>query len=125
MFQLSKKRAREIVTLLNPRSIESLADVIALIRLSTDLQDRFIENKKRRVHPIYDSVTKKTRGIVLYQDQILELCRRVGIENPRQYIKRPQDIPVPEIKDELKSLSGYTLCRGHAIAYAMTLYRTV
>lgn len=125
MFQLSKKRAREIVTLLNPRSIESLADVMALIRLSTDLQDRFIENKKRRVHPIYDSVTKKTRGVVLYQDQILELCRRFGVENPRQYIKRPQDIPVPEIKDELKSLSGYTLCHGHAIAYAMTLYRTV
>jgi hypothetical protein len=125
MFQLSKKRACEIVTLLNPRSIESLADVMALTRLSTDLQDRFIENKKRRVHPIYDSVTKKTRGVVLYQDQILELCRRFGIENPRQYIKRPQDIPVPEIKDELKSLSGYMLCRGHAIAYAMTLYRTV
>ena len=125
MFQLSKKRARELVTLLNPRTIESLADVMALTRLSTDLQDRFIENKKRRVHPIYDSVTKKTRGVVLYQDQILELCRRFGVENPRQYIKRPQDIPVPEIKDELKSLSGYTLCRGHAIAYAMTLYRTV
>lgn len=90
VFQLESRVGRRYAKEVQPRSIEELSDLIALIRpgclqsrLSDDrsLTEHYIARKKgleevEYVHPLLEPILQNTYGIMCYQEQAI----RIGIE---------------------------------------------
>ena len=78
---------------LKPKSIQELAACLALVRgpcISEKLDEvymQIVEGKKEveLIHPIYDNVTKNTNGILIYQEQIIQLLNDLGFPKERAF----------------------------------------
>ena len=88
LFQIGSKTYKERMGRLKPKSIQELAACLALVRgpcISEKLDEvymQIVEGKKEveLIHPIYDNVTKNTNGILIYQEQIIQLLNDLGFE---------------------------------------------
>jgi len=89
VFQLEGFSASNGVKRLRPTKISDVIDAMALFRpaaLSTGATDRFIyrKNKLEKVpdrHPILAKVTANTQGIMIYQEQVIEVLRAVDMDS--------------------------------------------
>ena len=158
VFQIASPTYRKRMWRLKPRSIESLAACLALLRgpcISAGLDEDYMlikEGKKKvqLVHPIYDRVTKNTNGIILYQEQVMELavdfglslsegyrivkaCAKKKLEEVKLYrerfleeaVKRNCDITTAsKIFDLVEKSSAYSFNKSHSISYALICYCT-
>jgi DNA polymerase-3 subunit alpha len=88
IFQIASKTYKDRMPRLHPRTIEELAACLALVRgpcISAKMDEtymRIVEGKEevRLVHPIYDEITKETNGVLLYQEQIMQLAVAFGFD---------------------------------------------
>lgn len=92
VFQLESRVGRKHAKLIQPRSIEELSAVIALIRpgcLASKLDDgkslteHYIARKQNKepvtyVHPALEPILRDTEGIATYQEQIIEIGRKLA-----------------------------------------------
>ena len=84
IFQFSKPKMREYLAKLKPKDINDLAAMNALYRPGPmDLIPEFIERKhgKKEVtylHPDMEQVLKETYGIIVYQEQVMQLVRVIA-----------------------------------------------
>lgn len=93
LFQISSKTYKSRMPRLKPKSIPELAATLALLRgpcISSGADKRYMEilegkDQVDMIHPIYYAVTKETLGIVLYQEQIMELAIRFGFSSEEGY----------------------------------------
>ena len=159
MFQLESRGMREILTKINPTRFEDLIAVLALYRpgpLGSGMVDDFINRKNgthkityihKRLEPILD----KTYGIILYQEQIMQIVsqlagfdmsradllrKAIGKKIPEilaeqrdMFVKGCHKNGIPEsianqIFDLIDYFSGYGFNKSHSTAYAMISYRT-
>lgn len=87
MFQLSGWALRRGCMDIKPRTFKDLTATVALIRpatLNSDQTAAFIarrrgQQKLPQRHQLLMDVTKETYGILLYQEQILEVIRTIGM----------------------------------------------
>lgn len=87
LFQIGSSTYKQRMPRLSPRTIDQLADCLALVRgpcIQSGLDEDYMlicEGKKeiKSVHPIYDEVTKNTNGILIYQEEIMHLCANMGL----------------------------------------------
>lgn len=110
IFQISSKTYKERMGRLQPKTIEELAACLALVRgpcisaKTDELYMQIIEGKEtiHKVHPIYDEVTKDTNGIMIYQEQLLKCCNKMGLPLSESYklMKRAA-------KKDFKALASY------------------
>lgn len=86
LFQISSKTYKSRMPRLKPKSIQELAHCLALLRgpcissgADKDYMD-ILEGKKEPdfIHEAYYKVTKDTQGIMLYQEQIMQLAVEFG-----------------------------------------------
>ncbi|MBF6612283.1 MAG: DNA polymerase III subunit alpha [Chloroflexi bacterium] len=159
-FQLESPGMRPLLKWLCPRNLNDVAAAISLFRPGP-LTGGFMETFMRRrlgqepvtfPHPSMEAVLKDTYGVILYQEQFLQLAHTLAgldlgeAEKLRKEIAKTQS---PEERTRLGSrfvagaiergisqmqaekvwevVSGYTgfgFCRGHACSYALTAYRT-
>lgn len=88
LFQIGSYTYKSRMGKLKPRTIQELANCLALIRgpcLSAKLDKDYIsilhgEKKIENLHPYYDDVTRYTNGILLFQEDIIKILINWGFE---------------------------------------------
>ncbi|MEI8349777.1 MAG: DNA polymerase III subunit alpha [Candidatus Omnitrophota bacterium] len=159
VFQLESRGMREILRKLIPTKFEDLIAVLALYRpgpLGSGMVDDFIERKQGKrpvsyIHPKLETILKETYGIILYQEQTMQIASQLaGFDMARaDLLRKAIGKKVPEIMEEQRNLfvegckknnislriatqmfdlidyfSGYGFNKSHSTAYAMISYRT-
>jgi DNA polymerase-3 subunit alpha len=159
LFQIGTDTYKKRMYRLKPRTIPELAACLALVRgpcISSKLDEDYmqiIEGKKEveLIHPFYDSVTERTNGILLFQEQMIEVLINFGFEPEKsfkimkyaskknkqkeleasevEFRKHASDNNVSkEIADRIwaimVNLGKYCFNESHAVAYALLCYYT-
>jgi DNA polymerase-3 subunit alpha len=158
LFQIGSKTYKDRMPRLRPRTIEQLAACLALVRgpcissgadkIYMDIQEGTREVEL--IHPFYDSATQETNGILLYQEQLMQIAVNFGFELEDSYklmkavAKKKKDkimefqkmfydlaaekrVP-DEVTDRVWKIildAGlYCFNKSHAVAYALLCYQS-
>lgn len=158
LFQISSKTYRERMHRLKPKTIKQLAACLALVRgpcISSRADEAYmqiLEGKKavEKLHEFYDKATESTLGILLYQEQLMQIAVNFGFsleegfklmkavakkkidliksyeEQFRMYADL-NEVPIA-IQDRIWQIivdAGlYCFNESHAVAYAMLCYQS-
>jgi DNA polymerase-3 subunit alpha len=90
IFQFDGPTTRNVCNGVQPTVFQELMDITSLSRpgpLVSGSTAEYIDIKHGRkkleeLHPVFTDITAKTRGQIIYQEQIMETLRRVGGFNP-------------------------------------------
>lgn len=139
-----------------PRSVHDIAAAIAAFRPgSMEHLDDYVARAQGRepipkVHPVYDEIVAATQGVLIYQEQIMQLLNRLGGIKLRDAYscikaiskKKEKDILayrdrfVAGAKDKLSdavaakvwsnvmAFAGYGFAKAHAASYAALAWQT-
>lgn len=159
IFQLESRGMRDILKKLGPTKFEDLIAVLALYRpgpLGSGMVDDFIQRKQGKkpisyISPKLEPILKGTYGIILYQEQTMQIASSLaGFDlSQADLLRKAIGKKVPEIMEEQKNLfidgckkrgvneriasqifslidyfSGYGFNKSHSTAYALISYRT-
>ena len=157
LFQIGTDTYKKRMPRLAPKTISELAACLALVRgpcISAGSDEIYMKIQEgiediHLIHPYYDSVTKETNGILLFQEQLMDICVNMGtsIERGFQIMKfsaKKKFDKLKEAEKELRELTKntmtqnqfdkvftmivdagkYSFNRSHAVAYAMVGYAT-
>lgn len=153
VFQFESNGMRETLRQINPDGIEDLAVANALFRPASM---KFIEHYAKRkngeeeyefLHDSLSSILKVTYGIMVFQEQLIEIGRMAGLRNPDLLRKATgkKDLELmkkvkPELfeglsklgwtEDSLEELwqimidfASYSFNKSHAVAYAILAFQ--
>ena len=159
VFQLESSGITEMVTRMKPNCFEDLVAILALYRpgpLDAGMVDHYINRKHGREpvrfpHPILQPLLKDTYGIILYQEQIMQIAqamggyslgeadllrRAMGKKKPEEMAKQreifmkgalkkgvPEKVAT-EVFDQMETFARYGFNRSHSVAYAMISFQT-
>jgi DNA polymerase-3 subunit alpha len=157
VFQLESEGMTQKLTELRPERLEDLIVVISLYRPGPMKSiPVYIENKKapdkvKYKHPLLKDILADTYGCMVYQEQVMEICRKVAGYSyghadivRRAMAKKKHDVMLKEresfvsgaeergvssaaaneIFDEMVSFASYAFNKSHAAAYAYLAYQT-
>lgn len=158
LFQIASDTYKKRMDRLKPRTIEELAACLALVRgpcISSKLDEVYmqvVEGKREieLIHPFYDSVTANTNGVLLYQEQLMQILVNFGMDLERAFQvmkyaakKKVEELAaaeaeyrelanknrVPEaiatrIWEIMLDTGKYSFNRSHAVSYALLTYYT-
>lgn len=159
VFQLESTGITEMTMRLKPNCFDDVVAILALYRpgpLDAGMVEHYIERKHGReavtyLHPLMKNTLSDTYGIILYQEQIMQLARELagyslaeadilrkamGKKNPEEmakqrerFLKGAQDKKIDkklasEIFDQMETFARYGFNRSHSAAYAMVSFQT-
>jgi len=159
VFQLESSGITEMVSRLKPNCFEDLVAILALYRpgpLDAGMVDHYINRKHGRepvsyAHPILEPILRDTYGIILYQEQIMQIARdmasyslgqadmlrrAMGKKKPKEMAKQRQIFldgaqqqniehgVAQEVFDQMETFARYGFNRSHSVAYALISYQT-
>lgn len=160
MFQISTSLATDFCKEMQINSLDDITAAIALIRpgpAKSGMTEEYIKRKHgkkwKAMHPIYEEVAKDTYGILVYQEQIMQVISRVaGLpestadkirkvigkkRNPKEFkpyfdkfkngCKKMKTLSAKEAKefwDGLMKWAEYGFGKAHSTAYAIMSYQT-
>jgi len=159
IFQLDSPGMKKLIGRLKPNSFEDIVALLALFRpgpLQSGMVDDFINRKKGKSsliypHPLTKKILKSTYGIILYQEQIMQIVQKLGnytLENAdlllRAIGKKKYEIMNKQRKIFIESsvknnidrntaififsliekFANYGFNKSHSTAYALIAYRT-
>ena len=159
VFQLESRGMRDLIHRLQPDQFEEIMALVALFRpgpLQSGMVEDFIRRKKGLAeiiypHPDLVSVLKPTYGVILYQEQVMQIAQilagyRLGAADLLRHAmgkKKPEamaeqrknflagakarevDLHVASaIFDLMEKFSGYGFNKSHSAAYALIAYQT-
>lgn len=159
VFQLESSGITEMTMRLKPNTFDDLVAILALYRpgpLDSGMAEHYIERKHGREpvqyhHPIMENSLEDTYGIILYQEQIMQLARELagytlaeadllrramGKKIPEEMAKQRvrflegaerQSIDAAaakEIFDQMETFARYGFNRSHSAAYALISFQT-
>ena len=160
IFQLESSGMRELLKKIKPTQFEDLISILALYRpgpIGSGMLDDFIKRKRGEIqfrydHPKLEPVLKETYGIIVYQEQVMQIAsslagfsmtqadhlrRAMSKKDPQEMDRMRQDFvagchKVNKISEGLANkvfdlidyFSGYGFNRSHSAAYALISYRT-
>ncbi|RMF39276.1 MAG: DNA polymerase III subunit alpha [Alphaproteobacteria bacterium] len=157
VFQVESTGMREALRQLKPTCIEDIVALVALYRPGPmENIPKFCNVKngleeRERLHPLIDDILDETQGIIVYQEQVMEIARRMagyslggadllrramGKKNKEQMdAERPKFIAgavangvseakAQEVWDLLEKFANYGFNKSHAAAYALVSYQT-
>ncbi len=161
VFQLESRGMRDLVKRMQPDKFDDLVALVALFRpgpLQSGMVDDFIARKhdvsKREIdylHPDLRSVLKSTYGVILYQEQVMQIAqvlagytlggadllrRAMGKKKPEEmalqrevFVTGATDRGVAKatatrIFDLMEKFAGYGFNKSHSVAYALLAYQT-
>ncbi len=159
VFQLESRGMKDIIKRLQPDCFEDIIALVALFRpgpLQSGMVEDFI-NRKQGIaevayqHPDLLPVLKPTYGIILYQEQVMQIAqvlanytlggadllrRAMGKKKPEEMAQQRQifingakqrDIDeklANAIFDLMEKFAGYGFNKSHSAAYALLAYQT-
>ena len=159
IFQLESSGITDVVQRLRPSCFEDLVAVLALYRpgpLDAGMVDHFINRKHGREqvrfpHPVLEPILRDTYGIIVYQEQIMQIARDMAgytlgeadILRRAMGKKKPEEMAqqrdiflagamkkghtqklAAEVFDQMETFARYGFNRSHSVAYAMISYQT-
>ena len=158
VFQLASQGMRNLLTRLRPDNIEEIIALVALYRpgpLKSGMVDRYIhckhgEEEIAYIHPALEPHLKPTYGLIVYQEQIMQLAHDIGgislgealtmikaiSKKKEKVIKASRDAFIKgavgkgldrasavAIYDLIEHFAGYGFNKAHSTAYAYLTYR--
>ena len=158
IFQLESLGMKKYMAQLQPDRFEDIVALVALYRpgpLGTNMVDDFIANKHgaeiKYEHPLLENILSETNGLILYQEQVMEIARSLGnytlgdadllrramgkkkqkeMENHRsRFVDGCSKNKISEniarsIFDKMEKFAGYGFNKSHSVAYALLSYQT-
>ncbi|MDD5653888.1 MAG: DNA polymerase III subunit alpha, partial [Candidatus Omnitrophica bacterium] len=159
VFQVESSGMRDLLRKLEPERFEDVIALLALYRpgpIGSGMLDDFIKRKHKVVpikyeHPKLETILKETYGIMVYQEQIMQIAsvlagfslaqadllrKAMGKKIPEVMEKQRKNFIVGCMKNGIKEsiatkifdlieyFSGYGFNKSHSAAYAMISYRT-
>lgn len=157
VFQFESNGMKQVLMKLKPQSIEDLIAVLSLYRPGPmDSIPKYIEcrhnpDKVTYKHPILKNILDVTYGCIVYQEQVMEICRKMAGYSygradlvRRAMAKKKADVMIKErvifvegaknngvsenianeVFDEMVSFASYAFNKSHAAAYAYISYQT-
>jgi len=159
VFQVESRGMRDLLKKLKPTQFEDLIALLALYRpgpIGSGMVDDFINRKHGRLkvrydHPLLEDILKPTYGIILYQEQVMQIVskmagftlsqadllrRAISKKNP-EVIQQQRKAFIEgclankidkRIADKIFNLieyfSNYGFNKSHSAAYALISFRT-
>ncbi len=159
IFQLESKGMQRLIIGSKPRTFEDLVALLALFRpgpLQTKMDQEFIKSKEGKseakyLHPDLRNVLSPTYGVILYQEQVMEIARIMAgyslgeadllrramgkklveeMSNQRhRFVSGAKEKGYPEklagdVFDLMESFAGYGFNKSHSVAYATLAFQT-
>lgn len=159
IFQLESSGMRDLLRKLEATRFQDLIALLALYRpgpIGSGMLDDFIHRKHGRKsikydHPKLESVLKETYGIIVYQEQVMQIASELAgfTLAEADLLRRAMAKKIPEVMEQQRKkfvegcfkqgvsekvsskvfdlvvyFSGYGFNRSHSAAYAMISYRT-
>lgn len=159
VFQLESSGMQQMLRQLKPDRFEDVVAAVALYRpgpLGGGMVERFIRCKHgrepvRTLHPLIDEVLAPTYGIIVYQEQVMQiaqqlsgyslgradLLRRAMGKKKAEEMKKQKDAfldgaaergvdraQADSIFDEVEKFAAYGFNKSHSAAYALITYQT-
>ncbi len=157
VFQFESGGMKNVLISLKPVDIEDLIAVISLYRpgpmdsIPTFIQNRHHPEMIKYRHPLLEDILKVTNGCIVYQEQVMQICRTMAGYSygqadlvRRAMGKKKADVMANErshfiegsakngvseeiandIFDEMSSFASYAFNKPHAAAYAYVSYQT-
>ncbi|MBL8854340.1 MAG: DNA polymerase III subunit alpha [Planctomycetaceae bacterium] len=159
VFQLESGGIRDLLTKMKPDGFHDIIATNALYRpgpLEGGMVQQYIEVKHGRkavhyLHPILKDILEETHGVMVYQEQVMQILNRLGeIELPDAYkcikaiSKKKEKIiaanhdqfisgavakglkksEVEEFWQMILKFAGYGFNKSHSTAYALIAYQT-
>ncbi|MHB1687476.1 MAG: DNA polymerase III subunit alpha [Ignavibacteriaceae bacterium] len=157
IFQFESGSMREYLKKLKPRSISDLSAMNALYRPGPmDFIDDFIDRKYgvkevKYLHPILEPILKETYGIIVYQEQVIQIANKVGgmsladadilrramgkkdllamAQQKSKFVEGAGQNTIPkkvaeEIFDAIDKFANYGFNKSHSVAYSYVAYQT-
>jgi DNA polymerase-3 subunit alpha len=157
VFQLESRGMKDLIKKLLPDTFDDIVALVALFRPGPMLMaDDFINRKHGRdevdyLHPDLEPVLKNTYGVMLYQEQVMQIAqvlagytmaqadllrRAMGKKDAaemsrqrEQFIEGTAKKQVPQsqasyIFDLMEKFAGYGFNKSHSVAYALVAYQT-
>lgn len=154
IFQMASPGMKKTLKSMNVSGIEDISVANALFRPGSI---QYIDNYCRRktgeeqfeyLHPDLEPILKNTYGIIVFQEQLIEIGRMAGLHNPDQLRKatgKKNPALLAEVQPELREklmtrgwseaqfdklwsdmleFAHYSFNRSHAAAYAIIAYMT-
>lgn len=157
VFQFESEGITQLLVKLKPRSIEDLTAAVSLYRpgpmdsIPKYLQNRACPESISYPHPILKDILDVTNGCIVYQEQVMEICRKMAGYSygradlvRRAMAKKKHDVMekerevfvegsvkngVPEdvansVFDEMAGFASYAFNKSHAAAYSVVAFQT-
>ncbi len=157
VFQLESEGMTARLMELRPERLEDLIVLISLYRpgpmksIPVYIENKRDPSKVKYLHPVLESILKDTYGVMVYQEQVMEICRKaagysyghadivrramakkkhdVMLKERESFVSGALENNIPEdtanrIFDEMVSFASYAFNRSHAAAYAYLAYQT-
>ncbi|MCL6626425.1 MAG: DNA polymerase III subunit alpha [Alicyclobacillus shizuokensis] len=160
VFQLESPAQRALQTRLQPDRLEDIVASVALIRpgpIKGNMVDPFLRRRKglepvSYLHPKLEPILGKTYGVVLFQEQVIEIATAIAEFTPgeadqlrrvmsharstaemerigEQFLAKAAQAGVEEevaktIFSYIQGYASYGFCEAHAAAFATTAYKT-
>jgi len=159
VFQLEGTGITEMTMRLRPNRFDDLGAILALYRpgpLDAGMVEHYIARKHGKepvtyLHPLMAPILEDTYGIILYQEQIMQLARELagyslgeadllrramGKKDPEEMAKQRDrfvsgatgrgvaERAATEIFDQMETFARYGFNRSHSAAYAMIAFHT-
>ena len=159
VFQVESSGMRDLLKKLEPERFEDLIALLALYRpgpIGSGMLNDFMKRKHKLVpikyeHPKLEPVLKETYGIMVYQEQIMQIASLLGGFSLAQadILRKAMGKKIPEVMEKQRSnfihgcvkngikestatkifdlieyFSGYGFNKSHSTAYALISYRT-
>jgi len=158
VFQLESRGMKELIKKLKPDCFDDIIALVALFRpgpLESGMVDDYINvkhgAKAEYAHPLLESILKPTNGVILYQEQVMQIAREMalytlgGADMLRRAMgkKKPEEMAKERGKflegsvqnnveediatyvfDLMEKFAGYGFNKSHSAAYALVAYQT-
>jgi DNA polymerase-3 subunit alpha len=159
VFQLESGGIRDLLTKMKPDGFHDIIATNALYRpgpLEGGMVQQYIDVKHGRkaveyLHPILESILEETHGVMVYQEQVMQILNRLGdIELPDAYkcikaISKKKEKIIAANHDQfiagavqkglkksdaedfwqmILKFAGYGFNKSHSTAYALIAYQT-
>ncbi len=159
IFQLESSGMQEMMSNLKPEAFEDIIALNALYRpgpLNSGMAEKFIQRKRnpekiKYQHPLLKDILEETYGVVVYQEQVMEIARAIGgfsmgkadelrkamgkkLKDKMNSLKalfvegaveRDIDQHFAEILyDQMAEFGEYGFNKSHSAAYALITYQT-
>lgn len=157
VFQLESQGIKKLVMKIEPKNIEDIITILSLYRPGPmDSIPKYIENYHHPEnitykHPLLENILKSTYGCILYQEQVMEICRKLAgfsygqadilrramskkkhnlmLEEKDSFIDGALKNGIPRytaesIFEEMSGFASYAFNRSHGTAYAYLVYQT-